>query len=112
MTSTEFEVAPARWELSESEIIEAYGPLIQGAIAAFGQDSSYLVDMAEHASQIVYKRRLWQARTEANNRLKGTNPDSETVKETAAAILDEWGVRQPTRFSRTTRRRRASVLQS
>lgn len=107
MNSGEFGVRPAGWELSESEIAATYGPLIQGAVAAFGTDHSYLVDMAEHASLIEYKRLLWRARTEASSRLKGSSPSPERVKQEAFLLLDQWGVKAP---SRLTRRKRSTAL--
>ena len=110
MGNGEFGLSPARWELSETEIVATYGPLIQGAVAAFGNDHSYLVDMTEHASLIEYKRQLWKARTEASTKLKRSNDllDPESVREAAYVILAQWGVRQPSKLSRGSRRRRAN----
>lgn len=53
---------PSSSELSEVEIRRDFGGLIEGAMQAFQHDPSYIVDMAEHASLIAYKRALWEVR--------------------------------------------------
>lgn len=99
-------------ELSDDEILTAYGPLIQRAVAAFETDPSYLVDMAEHATLIEYKRSLWRARTEAAQQLRNqqaAKPEPEAVRELAGALLKQWGVLAPGKFSKGTRRPRSSA---
>lgn len=49
-------------ELSDVQIHNQYGSLLEGAISAFGEDPYYLIDMAEHGALIVHKRELWQER--------------------------------------------------
>ena len=108
-------LAPAHAELSSDEINTVYGPLIQRAVTAFGSDLSYLVDMAEHATLIEYKRLLWKARVEAANNLRSKQddpsirPDPDDVRQAAAALLLQWGVSAPSKFSRGSRRRRTEV---
>lgn len=51
-------------ELSAEELVDRYHELMMKALAAFSQDPSYLIDMAEHGSLITYKRRLWAVRME------------------------------------------------
>lgn len=53
---------PSATELNEVEIRRDFGGLIEGAMQAFQHDPSYIVDMAEHASLIAYKRALWEVR--------------------------------------------------
>lgn len=55
---------PAHSELTDIEIRRDYGALIEDAVSAFQYDPSYLIDMAEHASLIAYKRALWEVRME------------------------------------------------
>lgn len=110
MTSLDF--SPATIELSENEIFSAYGSFIQGAVAAFARDPSYLVDMAEHATLIEYKRLLWRARTEASAQLKAQlkeKPTPDDVRSLAAELLKQWGVSAPGKFSRGSRRRRSEA---
>jgi hypothetical protein len=58
-----YEVADC--ELCEDEIQSRFGHLIEGALRAFTHDMTYLVEMAEHANRIVNKRKMWQARRDA-----------------------------------------------
>lgn len=75
-------------ETHEHELLRDLGPLLWDAIAAFGRDLTYFVDMSEAANLIEYKRQLWKARTEAVRR--ATHPDE--VKGLTEIILTEWGV--------------------
>lgn len=50
-------------ELSDEQLVSRYGSFMQGAVAAFQADPSYLVDMAEHANTIAYKRAVCDAKT-------------------------------------------------
>ena len=88
-------------ELPENEVLLLrYGDLLWSAVSAFGQDPSYLVDMAEAANLIEYKRNLWQAKSEALRQAK--EPDQ--VKELTGTIMRERGIYPP-----QGRRRRAAV---
>lgn len=88
-------------ELPENEVfLLRYGGLLWDAISAFGQDPSYLVDMAEAANLIEYKRKLWKAKSEALQLAKEPNE----VKELTGSIMRERGVVPP-----RSRRRRAAV---
>ena len=80
-------------ELSEEEILLRYGTLIWRAVSAFGEDPSYLGDMAAQARMISYKRDLWSARSEAQKR--GVSGDS--LREATQSILKERGVHTPRR---------------
>jgi len=100
---------PASRELTDGEIRQRYGSLIQRAVSAFGSDPSYLVDMAEHASLIEYKRQLWKARSLATERLNGSaSSEPGVVRDMALAILGEWGVYPPSRLSRGSRRKKST----
>lgn len=55
---------PAHSEMTELEIRRDYAVLLEDALDAFEHDPSYLIDMAEHASLIAYKRSLWEVRME------------------------------------------------
>lgn len=50
-------LAPAKNELTDAEILSRYGPLMQGAVSAFREDPSYIVQMAEAAASLKSKRR-------------------------------------------------------
>lgn len=78
-------------ELSEDELLERYGGLIWSAVSAFGEDPSYLGDMASAANQILYKRALWAARAEATQ--KAESPDD--VRDLTREILAQRGVHSP-----------------
>lgn len=56
----------ASCELSENEIQERYGGLLREAASAFATDPSYLADVAERASLIAYKRKIWAIRMEVS----------------------------------------------
>lgn len=83
----------AQIELSDEELLERYGALIWCAVSAFGEDPSYLGDMASQARMISYKRDLWSARSEAQKR--GISGDQ--LKEATQNILQERGVSTPRR---------------
>lgn len=51
--------------LSPSEIAESFADRVRAGLKAFASDVSYIVDMAEHASLIAYKRALYEIRNEA-----------------------------------------------
>lgn len=50
-------LAPASEELTDAEILERYGTLMEGAVTAFREDPSYVVQMAEAAASLKTKRR-------------------------------------------------------
>lgn len=54
-------LTPALNELSDSEIDDRYGPLMQRAVSAFKQDPTYVVEMAEAAAGLRAKRQRRQA---------------------------------------------------
>lgn len=88
-------------DLSENEILLLrYGGLVWDAVAAFGADPHYLVDMAEAANLIEYKRSLWQAKSEATQQAK----EPEQVKELTGSIMRARGIVPP-----RSRRRRATA---
>jgi hypothetical protein len=47
---------PATSELTDAEILERYGPLLEGAVSAFRDDPTYLIHMAESAALMRAKR--------------------------------------------------------
>lgn len=49
-------LAPAKVELTDVEILERYGSLMEGAVSAFRVDPSYIVQMAEVAASLKSKR--------------------------------------------------------
>ncbi len=51
-------------ELTPVQLRSKYQTLIERALAAFCQDPSYIIDMAEHGSLIKYKKNLWAVRME------------------------------------------------
>jgi hypothetical protein len=83
----------AQIELSDEELLLRYGALIWCAVSAFGEDPSYLGDMAAQARMISYKRDLWSARSEAQKR--GVSGDE--LRSVTQDILQERGVRTPRR---------------
>lgn len=96
--------APAERELNETEIRRDYGALLAGAVSAFEHDPSYLVDMAEHASLIAYKRALWEVRMEAQRAAR----DGECLEEVIAEMMRDRGIVAPARLSRGSRRKNRS----
>ena len=50
-------LAPSKNELTDAEILDQYGSLMEGAITAFKEDPSYIVQMAEAAASLKSKRR-------------------------------------------------------
>jgi hypothetical protein len=90
---------PAQSELTDIEIRRDYGALIESAVSAFQYDPSYLIDMAEHASLIAYKRALWEVRMEVQ-RQEGFAKQS-MIDE----LLIARGIRPPAKLSRGSRRR-------
>lgn len=59
---------PAQQALSEVEIRDRFGPLIESAFEEFRSDPSYLIDMAQSAASIAYRRDMDQARADALER--------------------------------------------
>ena len=49
-------LAPAKNELTDAEILDRYGSLMRGAVSAFREDPSYIVQMAEAAASLKMKR--------------------------------------------------------
>jgi hypothetical protein len=49
---------PAQDELSDGEILERYGSLLQRAVSAFRDDPLYLVAMAESAAKLKRRREM------------------------------------------------------
>lgn len=86
----------AQIEFSEEDLLEQYGGLIWSAVSAFGEDPSYLGDMAAAANQILYKRALWSARAEAVQRAE----PSDDVRTLTHVIMAERGVQSPRKTSR------------
>lgn len=95
-------VIPASGELSASEINGRYGVLMRDAVSAFKDDPSYLVEMAESAALLRYKRQMWEARVEARKESR----DKEQVREITMRIMHERGVHPP---ARSTRRKRSKA---
>lgn len=58
-------LAPAKSELSDSEISKQYGSLMETAVSAFREDPSYIVQMAEAAASLKQKRRARSAKSVA-----------------------------------------------
>ncbi len=85
---------PAEGELSEEEIERQYGTLMQSAVSAFRDDPSYVIDMAEAAAVVKYKRTLSESRLEA---LRHTQ-DREEVKQITQNIMESKGYAEPVRF--------------
>lgn len=48
---------PAHTELTDSEIVDRYGSLMQAAVSAFRTDPTYVVDMAEAAGSLLARRK-------------------------------------------------------
>jgi len=82
---------PSSSELTSDQIVERYGPLIQGAVQAFDVDYVYLVRMAEVASLIHYKRKLWEARMQAKKCVAGIDE----IRAKTLEILAEDGITPP-----------------
>lgn len=56
-------LASAGAELSDTEIIDRYGSLMEGAVSAFREDPSYIVQMAEAAASLRNKREARSLKT-------------------------------------------------
>lgn len=97
------DITPAEKELSETEIDARYGVLMRDAVSAFKDDPSYLVEMAESAALLRYKRQMWEARVEAQKECR----DKEQVRELTQRIMAERGIYPPARSNR--RRRKAAA---
>lgn len=91
-------------ELSGAQILTRLGKTISASLTAFREDPSYLVDMAEHAGLISYKRDLWKIRGEAQRERRAGISD-EPMEELIRHKMDARGVKQPPRLSRVGRTR-------
>ncbi len=96
-------ILPADCELSDSEISARYGVLMEDAVSAFMADPNYIVEMAESAALLRYKREMWQARTEASQETSC----KETIRERTTQIMEERGIHPPIRTSKRKRERAA-----
>jgi hypothetical protein len=50
------DIAPASTELTDREILQRYGSLMQAAVSAFREDPTYIVEMAETSASIRARR--------------------------------------------------------
>lgn len=96
-------ITPAEGELSDEEISKRYGVLMENAVSAFQADPNYIVEMAESAAQLRYKREMWQARTEAAQQTSC----KEEIRELTLSKLEARGVHPPVRSSKRKRDRAA-----
>ena len=76
-----YAAAPA--ELTDAEVLSRFGDVIAEAQSAFGDDTSYYVEMASSATQIVNRRETSSARREALHAIEGS-----TLQEATAAALE------------------------
>ena len=90
-------LTPANGELSELQIEEQYGTLMQSAVSAFRSDPSYVVEIAEASAVLKYKRELVSARAEA---VRECNGDKVCVRQTTEQIMRDRGYAEPVRFSK------------
>jgi len=51
-------------ELTDEELDERFGRLVTEANSAFAIDPRYIIEMAESAALLIYKKDLWKARME------------------------------------------------
>ena len=86
-------ITPAEGELTDDEIEQRYGTLLRGAVSAFRDDPSYIIDMAESASMLRYKRELNLARQSAATQ----TDDKEEIAQIAQQIMEERGLFPPQR---------------
>lgn len=49
-------LSPADTELTDAEILDRYGSLMDDAVSAFREDPTYVVQMAEAAASLKQKR--------------------------------------------------------
>jgi hypothetical protein len=57
-------------ELSDDELKSMFSALLTEGITAFAVDPTYLVDMAENAQLLKYKKDLWAARMEVTRAVR------------------------------------------
>lgn len=74
LTTTYDEVAVT---LSDAQIREQYGGLIEEALHHFATDPTYLVDMMDTARNVEQRRLTWAARREAKAAARGKEHVSE-----------------------------------